>query len=376
MKIGFVLDASLDDEDGVQAYILTLGRWLKAQGHEVHYLVGETSRTDVVNVHSLAKNMTVKFNGNKVSIPMPSSKRRIKALLTSEKFDVLHVQVPYSPFFAARVVRLASRSAVIVGTFHILPYSFLANVGTKLLGFLLRNNVRLFDAHMSVSTAAQDFAWRAFRISSKVVPNMVDIDKYRPAEAKKRTGRVFKILFLGRLVDRKGCAYLLHALVLLRRAHPKCKFTLIICGKGELENSLKEQARLSGLFDVVTFTGFVSEKEKILYMQQADLSVFPSYAGESFGIVLIEAMAAQSRVVIAGKNPGYCSVLGDISECIVDVKDIYQFSAKLYEIMKSSDLIKSIYTRQQTLVEQFDYKLVGKEIIELYENCKKAASGR
>ena len=67
MKIGFVLDDSLDKSDGVQQYVLTLGHWLHSQGHEVHYLVGQTERTDIQNVHSLSKNVRAKFNQNRMS---------------------------------------------------------------------------------------------------------------------------------------------------------------------------------------------------------------------------------------------------------------------------------------------------------------------
>ncbi len=72
MKIGLVLDDTLDTPDGVQQYVLQVGRWLSAEGHDVHYLVGKTTRTDIANVHSLSRNLKVKFNGNRMSMPATS----------------------------------------------------------------------------------------------------------------------------------------------------------------------------------------------------------------------------------------------------------------------------------------------------------------
>jgi phosphatidylinositol alpha-mannosyltransferase len=76
LKIGFVLDDGLDKPDGVQQYILSLGEWMAGQGHDVHYLVGETERTDLPNVHSMSRNIWVLGNGNRMSIPLPTTSRR------------------------------------------------------------------------------------------------------------------------------------------------------------------------------------------------------------------------------------------------------------------------------------------------------------
>jgi phosphatidylinositol alpha-mannosyltransferase len=80
LKIGFVFDDSLDKPDGVQQYVLILGRWLATQGHDVHYLVGETKRTDLQNLYSLARNVNVKFNQNRMAIPLPAKLAPIKEI--------------------------------------------------------------------------------------------------------------------------------------------------------------------------------------------------------------------------------------------------------------------------------------------------------
>lgn len=109
MKIGFVLDDSLDKTDGVQQYIITLGSWLAKQGHNVHYLVGETHRDDIPNIHSLSKNIAVRFNKNRMSMPLKADKSKIVKLLNDEQFDIIHVQMPYSPLMAGFVVSNVSQ---------------------------------------------------------------------------------------------------------------------------------------------------------------------------------------------------------------------------------------------------------------------------
>ena len=106
MKIGHVLDDRIDKPDGVQQVVRGLGEWMRAQGHEVHYIVGETKDTTVVpNIHVASRNWPVSFNGNKLSIPLPASQRRLRKLMNDLNLDVLHVHVPYSPFMGAKAIK-------------------------------------------------------------------------------------------------------------------------------------------------------------------------------------------------------------------------------------------------------------------------------
>lgn len=369
LKIGFVLDDGLDRPDGVQQYVLTLGNWLSTEGHEVHYLVGQTKRTDIANIHAIPKNLRVRFNGNVLTIPLPVPNRKIKKLLTSLDLDVLHVQVPYSPFFGAKVVRLASARTIVIGTFHIFPYGIQARVGTSLLGLWLQRNLRRFDAQLAVSSAAQSFAMKTFRIQAEIVPNMVDTDLFAPKNEQHKVSSTLNILFLGRLVERKGCDLLLHALADVRTSNPEINFHLNICGRGSLLPKLQSFVDASNLAGRVTFHGFVSEEQKILFMQQADVAVFPSYAGESFGIVLIEAMAAGSGVVLGGNNSGYASVLSDAQESLIDITDQSVFATQLAAVLSDAKLRTNIRAKQELLVKKFDVSTVGAQVTEAYTSC-------
>src|SRR5688572_10061763 len=120
LRIGFVLDDRLDKPDGVQQYVKLLGGWLSAHGHDVHYLVGESPGLKDQNIHHLGRTVKVRFNKNRMEIPLPANRRNIKKLLAEKEFDVLHVQMPYSPMLAARVIKNAAPTTSVVGTFHIL----------------------------------------------------------------------------------------------------------------------------------------------------------------------------------------------------------------------------------------------------------------
>ncbi|HTB49301.1 MAG TPA: glycosyltransferase family 4 protein, partial [Verrucomicrobiae bacterium] len=134
LKIGLVLDSGLDKPDGVQQYVLAIGEWLRGQGHDVHYLVGQTKRQDIIGLHSLSRSIKVRFNGNNGSIPLIAQRRKLRKFLSAEHFDVLHIQVPHHPLLAQRIILEASPRTAIIGTFHIAPYNKLVTVGNYALG--------------------------------------------------------------------------------------------------------------------------------------------------------------------------------------------------------------------------------------------------
>ncbi len=367
LKIGFVVDDGLDRPDGVQQYVLTLGSWFSSIGHEVHYLVGNTTRTDIPNVHSLSNNVTVKFNGNKLSSPLPANKKRIKILLEEQKYDVLHVQMPYSPFFAAKVVRHAPAGTAIVGTFHILPYGWQTNIGNRLLGILLQPNLMKFDDFIAVSSPAKDFARKSFKITCKVIPNTVHIEKFKSHPVKRKKSPV-QLVFLGRLVPRKGCFQLLKAVKNLVDSGVE-GFHVSICGDGQQRKQLEEYAHINGIDSYVTFLGFIDESDKSKILSGAHIAVFPSISGESFGIVLIEAIASGSEVVIGGNNPGYSYVLENSNEVIFDPNDTNEFADLLSNLIRNDTNRKKINAWQNILVKKYDTGTVGLSVLNLYNQC-------
>ncbi len=359
LKIGLVLDDSLDRNDGVQQYVRSLGAWLVRQGHTVHFLAGQT-RSGGKAVHSLSRNIGVKFNGNRLSMPLPASARAIKTLLAREKYDVLHIQMPYSPLMAGKVIRLASMGTAVVGTFHILPIGGLQRYGNRALGLVQKRQLRRLDAICSVSAPAQKFAKTHYGLASRVIPNMIDAPAWHSA-MHPHAGR---IVFLGRLVPRKGCAELLWAVLELPEPL-RNNLEVLIAGDGPERQKLEKFAGRHKLRQVV-FLGYIDERHKRDLLASAQLAVFPSLGGESFGIVLIEAMAAGAGVVLGGNNPGYQSVLAAWPKVLFNPRDNRAFGRRLRAFLEDEKLRARLHAQQQAAVRQYDVDIVGGQIMKLY----------
>jgi len=374
MKIALVLDDSLDRPDGVQQYVLNVGRYLSSVGHEVHYVCSSATRTDLgPRLHSLVGNFHVTFNGNGLSIPRVASRRLLREFVERERFDVFHVQTPHSPLFAARLVRQARRvqgSAVtIVGTFLILPNGWIASLGTWLLGLALRRNLRAFDRFCALSAPAADFARRVFRIDARVIGIPISVDLLAAAGAVGRASRLgskrLHLAFLGRLVPRKGALEFVEAIAALA-PEVRDRVRVTIGGRGPLAADIERAIEAHDLQTLVDLPGFVPEEDKAGFYAAADIAVFPATGGESFGIVLTEAMASGSGVVIGGDNPGYRSVLGDSPDVLFDPTDTAAFAALLGRLVGDPALRAAIRTDQGARVRRFDFSVVGPEIEALY----------
>jgi phosphatidyl-myo-inositol alpha-mannosyltransferase len=196
VKIGYLLDDTLDKPDGVQQYVLAVSEYMRSRGHEVHYLVADTVRSDITNVHSLGKFVSLKFNGNTVRTPRPASKKAIKELVDKLDLDVLHVQLGFSPFFGAHVINSVSDRCTVVGTWHTFPSGLLHTISNWLLGKVISKPLSRVHTMVSVSPATQGFVKKVFGRDSKVIANAVPVAKFATA-GRKPNGKV-RILFLGK----------------------------------------------------------------------------------------------------------------------------------------------------------------------------------
>jgi phosphatidylinositol alpha-mannosyltransferase len=371
LTIWYVLDDGLDSTDGIQQYILALGAYMESQGHRVFFVVGQTAAQGP-NIKSMARNVRVTFNGNRMSMPVYASARGIARLMAEAPPDVVHVQMLYSPFLSGRIIRRLADSCALIGTFHIIPYSPLAGHGARALGFLQRGSLARFDAVCSVTKPAQQFLLRAFGVHSIILPNVVDVGRFAKAEPlKKYSDDRATILFLGRLVARKGAMELLQAIDELLALGDVPPFRLVICGRGPLESKLREFCRRRGLESYVEFTGFIEESDKPRYVASADIAVFPSLGGESFGIVLIEAMAGGRAIVLGGDNPGYAQVLR--SEQLVNPRRPEAFAALLKKYLTDKSAGSAARSWQAQSVGQYEVAHVGNKMLAVYQ---KALAGR
>jgi phosphatidylinositol alpha-mannosyltransferase len=365
LKIGLVFDDSLDSFDGVAQQVKIFGTWLSIQGHHVCYLVGETKMKEWRGdkVFSLAKNKRVSFNANRLSIPMPASQKDIAKIMAQEKFDVLHVQMPHSPFMAQKVVDAAEPTVAVIGTFHILPSGMLSLFGSWILKKWYGRKLKRFDKILSVSQPAADFAKTSYGIDSTILPNVVDARKI--AHASKGTANLpDQIIFLGRLVKRKGAEEMIKAFVLIKDFRPAAK--LIIAGEGPRRPAAVKLTKNLGVSDSVKFVGFVDEAEKPKLLATAQVACFPSLYGESFGVVLLEAIAAGSGVVVAGNNPGYASLLREHPEVLIEPRNSEQFARSLSMLLEDKGRFKRLHDWQQNMVKNYDVEVIGPELVKVY----------
>jgi phosphatidylinositol alpha-mannosyltransferase len=368
LKIGIILDTSLDTNEGVPQYVACIGEWLRDQGNDVHYLVGQTEKRQLQNIHSLSRNITVQFNGNRTTIPLPTSKRKLRRFMSGQNFDILYVQTPHHPLMAQRLIKAAKPGTAVAGLFHILPYGWLSKYGTKLLGIWLKPSLRRFDKMMAVSKAAADFEKWSFGLDAEVMPNVFNYDQFSKAKPfEKYQDGTKTILFLGRLVQRKGCQTLLEAVAKLVKDKDLPGFRVVICGRGALEPKLMSFVNNNGLSDIVEFTGYVSEQDKPRYYASADISVFPSSAGESFGIVLLEAMASGQATVLAGDNPGYRSVMSEKPELLFAPKDAGLLATKIKGLLQDDQRRKDLAAWGSDFTRGFDVSVVGKRLLTVFD---------
>lgn len=364
LSVGLVFDDSLDSTDGVAQYVKTLGSWLTNQGHDVTYLVGETKITNWGGgeVVSASKNLKINWGGNNLSMPIWPDSKKLHNVIQTKKFDVLHVQVPYSPLMAQSVIRRAAETTAVIGTFHVYPGNKRSVLGARLLRLLYGHSLGRFDRIVSVSTAAAAFAKESLGIDSSVLPNVVDLSRFRKIKIAKQ--QKLRIVFLGRLVKRKGCQELLEAYNIL---HSRLADTeLIIAGDGPLRSNLENYVQRHNLGGKVSFLGFVKETDKPALLGSADIACFPSLYGESFGIVLVEAMAAGAGVVLGGDNPGYKTVLGEQPSLLIDPRAKAEFANRLEELLKKNTATIKLHDWQTKTVSQYDVEVVGPQLVAIY----------
>lgn len=319
LRVALVYDDSMDRDGGVPQYVTSLTRGLQEQGHRVSLLVGESGvrSVDGASVHSLARNVRVRFNGNRLSMPMASRSSAIDRVMAAGQFDVVHVQVPYSPLMASRVIARAAPGTAVVGTFHVASERWLPRVGSRLLAAVTQGSLGRFDRMISVSGCAAEFARSTYGVESQIVPNMIDVERIqRLAEPGRGSTRGPTIAYLGALVRRKGPGLLLEAFLRLRRRVPSA--TLAIAGEGPLRGQLERRVRIASAGDAVRILGRVDERRKAELLGAAQVACFPSRYGESFGIVLLEAIAAGAGAVLAGENCGYAELFSSCPQAVCD----------------------------------------------------------
>lgn len=348
----------------MQECVLALQSELLRRGHEVKIITPQPRTYDgdsPENVLFVGASTDMKSPLHTVVQVSAGNGERMAEKLDQEQFDILNFHEPWIPIISRQI--LAKSDAINVGTFHAkLPDTRMSKTIERVITPYTKGILKSFHALTAVSPAGAEYVQKLTNAPINFIPNGIDLTKYKPKPSIKTEEPT--IFYIGRLEKRKGVKYLLRAFAVLQETMPEAR--LIIGGDGPDREKLEELADGLGLKNI-TFLGFVEEADKLRLMQSSTVFCAPALYGESFGIVLLEAMACGTPVV-AGDNPGYAGVLqgrGELS--LVDPRHTDDFARRLHLLLTDEGLRKTWNTWAREYVQQFDYPKIVDQYEALYE---------
>jgi phosphatidylinositol alpha-mannosyltransferase len=371
MKIGLVCPYTINKHGGVQEVILALQNGLTAKGHSVKIITPSPrvkgvakAPHDVIYIGTSTDFHSPMQTTTQVSTTVDDSV--IDGILEVEKFDILHFHEPWQPLLSRQLLQ-RSRS-VNIATFHSkLPETLMSRTVIKVVAPYLKSVLKYLHVLTAVSNSGAAYAAGMTDMPITIIPNGIDLPRYQHLPKVKKEP-VETILFIGRLEQRKGVKYLLKAFQSYAQKHPNAQ--LIIAGDGP------DRERLEMLADDLklqntAFLGFVSEELKHELLARADLLCSPALFGESFGIVLLEAMAA-GTICVAGNNSGYIDVMqGPGSLSIVNPVDTDEFVRRIDLLLHEETIRELWHEWAREYVKQFDYPKIVDRYEELYREALK-----
>lgn len=363
MKIGLITPYIYPLPGGVNEHVHYLYRELRERGHEVRIVTAShgLQPSQEGDVFRIGKGISVPSNGSMGNITISTRfTSQVRALLETQRFDLLHFHEPFVPFLSLILLR-ESRS-VNVATFHAYGgFSPAYEFGKRVLG----GYGRRLHGRIAVSAAARHFADRYFPGDYKVIPNGVDISRYEGVEPLGRWRDGTKnIFFVGRLEERKGVMDLLKAYRLLRKAGCDCR--LLLAGAGPLEKQVRRYL-LTRRTGGVELLGRVSDAEKARLFATADVFVAPATGRESFGIVLLEAMAA-GRAIVASDIHGYRSVVRRGEQgLLVPPHEPRALAGAIARILSDDEARRRMGEAGRARVQQFSWQNVTAKVEAYYE---------
>ncbi len=304
MKIGLVCPYAYPDSGGVAQHVRFLYENLRLRGHDVRVLTAShgPQRASEGDIIRLGVGFSVPINASVGTLTFsPRYLSQIGTMLDREQFDVLHFHEPFVPFLSLFLLR--ESNAVNIATFHAFAgFSPSYEFGSR----ALQGHAKRLHGRIAVSAAARHFIDRFFPGDYKVIPNGVDIPRFANAVPISRwQDGTPNVLFVGRHEPRKGLLDLLKAHRILRKTGTTSR--LLVVGSGPQEREARRYVATRGL-QGVEFLGRVTDAEKAQLVRTADVYVSPATGGESFGIVLLEAMAAGAPIVCSDIH-GYKGVV-------------------------------------------------------------------
>lgn len=353
--MGLVSPYSLTFPGGVQGQVLGLARALRAQGHAVQVLAPCDGAPPDLGVSPLGRSVPFAGNGSVAPLaPDPACVLRTLRALGDEDFDVVHLHEPLCP--GPTLVALAVSRAAMVGTFH--------RCGQSTAYRVLRPFARLLGRRLAVRCAVSEEAAATARFAVggefEVVGNGIEVERFAKATPWPSPGRT--VFFLGRHEPRKGLAVLLDAM-----AELPPDVHLWVAGTGSQTEQLRH--RTSG-DERIEWLGRIDDEEAAARLRAADVFCAPSRHGESFGVVLLEAMAAATPVV-ASDLPGYRTVAEHATHALlVPPDDATSLAAALRAVLDDPALASRLSDAGEGRAAEYAMDKLAERYVALYERAR------
>ncbi|MFI6147900.1 glycosyltransferase family 4 protein [Streptomyces sp. NPDC051109] len=367
MKIGIVCPYSWDVPGGVQFHIRDLAEHLIRLGHEVSVLAPADDETPLPPyVVSAGRAVPVPYNGSVARLNFGFlSAARVRRWLHDGVFDVIHIHEPASPSLG--LLSCWAAQGPIVATFHTSNPRSRAMIAAYPI---LQPALEKISARIAVSEYARRTLVEHLGGDAVVIPNGVDVDFFASAEPKAEWGGR-TLGFIGRIDEpRKGLPVLMAAFPKIVEACPDVR--LLVAGRGDEEEavaSLPAELRAR-----VEFLGMVSDEDKARLLRSVDVYVAPNTGGESFGIILVEALSA-GAAVLASDLDAFAQVLdqGAAGELFAN-EDADALAAGAVALLRDPERRAELSARGSAHVRRFDWSTVGADILAVYETVTDGAA--
>ncbi len=367
MKIALVSPYDFAYPGGVCNHISCLERYFTRLGHEVKIIAPASKAVSTFGDRfiPIGKPRPLPVSGSIARITLsPWLSSRVKPVLEREKFDICHFHEPLMPMLCTTVLRLSE--APNVGTFHASGGKPWYSFGTPVGKIILKKWVAKLDGKIAVSEPAREYVNNHFPGDYTIIPNGVDAKHFSPTTPpiEEFADGKLNILFIGRLEKRKGLDYLLEAYRQVKQEIPNSR--LIVVGPGiRLRHKYEKRVMRNGLRDVV-FIGYASYRDLPRYYRTAHIVCSPATGRESFGIILLEAMAA-GRPVVASDIEGYNRVVTHGSEgLLVPSKNAEKLAQALISLMTDETLRQQMGENGRLKALDYDWEIIAQRVVDYY----------
>lgn len=363
MRIVQCVPYAMDRPGGVQSHVRALAHWLRQQGHEVRILAPRTAATPLeegLTAMGRARPAKAHGTGFELSFAGRDERTAIAGALHDWGAELVHYHTPWTPFLPEQIWRSLRLPAV--STFHAtLP----APRRFDPVFWYIQRAARIWarrSARVIVPSPVPQAQWQAQGIETRVIPPAVNLAQWQAA-APPQKGFAAWVLYMGRFEPRKGLDVLLAAWPEVVRAVPEAQLT--VAGPGQPPGPLG--ARLvAGDIPNTRLLPAPDDAAARQLVAASDLTVSPALGGESFGLVLVEAMAA-GALPVAAENAGYASVLtGPGAALLVPPGDSAALAGRIVELLRNGETRARLATWAQTHAAGFDISACGPQIVDCY----------